>query len=93
VSASADDLRPELDAVRRVELALREGHPRMALSILDRLDREIPQGKLHEERLASFVMARCAVGLGSRAALVREFTESYPESVYGERVARSCDEP
>lgn len=80
----------ELQGVRRMELALREGQPALALSILDQLDRDVPEGGMREERRAGFVMARCAVGLGSRAALLREFENQYPESMYLERVRRHC---
>lgn len=80
----------ELQGVRRMELALREGQPALALSILDQLDRDVPEGRMREERRAGFVMARCAVGLGSRAALLREFESQHPESMYLERVRRHC---
>jgi hypothetical protein len=80
----------ELRALGRVELALREHHPQLALSILDGLDREVPDGQLGQERLAAFAVARCAIGLGSRAALLQEFERSHPDSVYLGRVKQSC---
>jgi hypothetical protein len=83
-------LAAELRALRRVELALRENQPRLALTLLDELDRAVPDGKLSEERLAAFVVARCAIGLGSRGALLREFANSHPDSVYLGRVEQSC---
>jgi hypothetical protein len=88
--ASNPSLELELAAVRRMDLALREGKPSLALSILDQLDREVPEGALLEERLAGFVMARCEVGLGSRAALLSEFERQHAGSMYLERVRKHC---
>jgi hypothetical protein len=80
----------ELRALRRVERALRDGQPRRALALLGELDRDVPEGRLVEERLATFLMARCALVLGTPERLRRELTDSYPRSVYRARVEQSC---
>jgi hypothetical protein len=80
----------ELRALRRVERALREQQPRRALELLGELDRDVPEGRLVEERLATFLMARCALGLGTPARLRGEFNDAYPRSVYRARVEQSC---
>jgi hypothetical protein len=88
-------LAEELAAVKRIERALRNGEPNVALELLDELDQRVPDGVLGEERLAASMMARCAMGLGTRRALRYEFANRYPGSAYLERVARACpvDEP
>jgi hypothetical protein len=80
----------ELRALRQVERALRERQPRRALELLGELDRDVPEGRLVEERLATFLMARCALGLGTPARLRAEFNDAYPRSVYRARVEQSC---
>lgn len=89
-SSPADSLEAELRLLRSVEQALREQRPRHALALLDELDRKVPAGKLGEERLAAFVVARCEIGLGSRAALLREFLGAHADSVYRARVEQAC---
>lgn len=80
----------ELAAVKRIERALRNGEPNAALELLDDLDERMPDGALHEERMAASVMARCALGLGARSTLRNEFANQHPSSAYLERVARAC---
>jgi len=90
LSPAAQSLEAETRALRRVERALRDGDPRLALELLGELDRTVPEGKLQEERLAAFSMARCALGAGSAATIVREFSQRHPQSVYFARVAQAC---
>lgn len=84
-------LAKELQTLRAVERALREGNPGFALSLLRELDRAVPNGRLQEERLATLTIARCTTGdvpLG--VDLAQDFAERYPDSVYGRRVFDAC---
>jgi len=56
----ASSLSEEVRTLRRVERALRDQNPRLALALLGDLDKEVPVGQLGEERLAASVQARCA---------------------------------
>jgi hypothetical protein len=88
--AAPPSIEEELRLLRRVERALREGDPRAAFISLRELDRRVPEGQLTEERAAADVMVRCALALGTPAALVRRFSDAYPESAYLARVRQSC---
>jgi len=81
----------ELQALRAVDRALREGRPHLARALLQQLEREIPGGRLLEERQASLVMARCLAGetaFGVDPA--EDFREAHPDSVYLSRVQQAC---
>jgi len=87
----ASSLAVELEGLRAVERALREGKPGFALSLLRELDDKVPKGRLLEERLATRTIARCAAGdVPMGIDLAEEFAERYPDSVYGRRVADAC---
>lgn len=86
----SSSLELEVRLMKTVERALREGDPGRALRGLDQLDQEVPQGSLGEERLAASVIARCRLGLGSRAKLIEEFSSQYANSGYAQRVQTSC---
>jgi hypothetical protein len=90
-AARGPSLEEETRMLARVERALRERNPQQALVLLGELDRNVPGGQLVEERLAAFIMARCSLGLGSPALLVREFSQRHPGSVYFARVRQTCD--
>jgi hypothetical protein len=85
-----DGLEEELRTLRRVDRAQREGNARLALSLLDDLDREVPVGKLGEERAAARTLARCMLGYGAHTDLHREFVQRFPDSVYAARVSEAC---
>jgi hypothetical protein len=85
-----DGLEEELRTLRRVDRAQRDGNARLALSLLDDLDREVPAGKLGEERAAARTLARCTLGYGAQSVLHREFVQRHPGSVYAARVAEAC---
>ena len=81
----------EVRALRSVERALRDGQPGLALALLSALDREVPQGKLGEEREALSVIARCAQGQAPLGVDLGElFAERYPGSVYARRTEQAC---
>jgi hypothetical protein len=87
----AQSLELEVRAMRAVERALRDEQPRRALELLADLDRTVPGGALAEERSAAFLMARCTLGFGTPAKLLREFEALHPGSVYLTRVAQACE--
>jgi hypothetical protein len=95
-SASAQPLTPEESlaeetrALARVERALRNNNPGLALLLLDELGRAVPHGKLLEERDASRAITRCRLGQGSPNALAEDFAQRYPNSVYLKRVEKTC---
>jgi len=90
-ASPAESLGPEVRALRAVEHALRDNEPRLALAILQQLDRDIPKGKLNEERRATTVIARCSAGdVPFGINLAEDFASDYPGSVYLERVEQSC---
>ena len=83
-------LQIEIAALRRVELALREGRAQQALSTLDELDRIVPNGKLTEERAAAFVVARCTLEPAARTQLLRAYRLHHPNTMFTRRVEASC---
>jgi hypothetical protein len=86
-SAALDE---EVRTLRRVERALREQNPRLALALLDDLDRAVPNGQLGMERFAASTLARCALGYGSRPALLEDFAKRHPASAYLTRIRQEC---
>jgi hypothetical protein len=87
----AAGLEAELRALRGVERALRDHQPGLALALLRRLDAEVPDGKLVEERDATAAIARCQLGdVPFGVNLARDFADRHPDSVYAERVAAGC---
>jgi hypothetical protein len=88
---SAASLANEVRGLRSVDRALRDQRPGLALALLARLDREVPGGRLAEEREATSVIAHCALGDGPLGVdLAADFAERHPSSVYLERVRQSC---
>lgn len=80
----------EVIQLRRVQRALREGNPRLALVLLDDLDTAVPRGRLGEERAAARVIARCVLGAGPASVLAEDFAAAFPNSVYAARVKQAC---
>jgi hypothetical protein len=80
----------EVRTLRRVERALREGNPRLALALLEDLDRAVPNGQLGMERSAASTLARCALGYGSPSALLEDFSKQHPSSAYLARIRQEC---
>ncbi|HET6283143.1 MAG TPA: hypothetical protein VFH73_19450 [Polyangia bacterium] len=79
-------------ALRSVERALRDHQPGMALALLLQLDRTVPSGKLSEEREATAIIARCALGeVPFGIDLPADFAERHPDSVYLRRIEQACE--
>jgi hypothetical protein len=90
-SPPADSLAVEVRALGNAERALRDYNPSLALAFLEDLDRQVPHGRLTEERDAAATLARCARGdrpIG--VDLAGEFAERHPKSVYRARIEETC---
>jgi hypothetical protein len=88
---ATESLAIEVRALRNAERALRDSNPGLALAFLQELDRQVPNGKLAEERDAAATTARCARGdhpFGVNMA--NEFAQRHPASVYRARVEQAC---
>jgi len=93
VAASASgesSLELETRLLARVERALRDDNPRLALGLLGELEREVPGGQLEEERRAARVIAHCKLGTEFAPKLAEEFSASYASSAYRERIRAAC---
>jgi hypothetical protein len=90
-AAPPDTLGEEVRVLREVDRALREQRPLIALELLNELDRAVPKGRLHEERTAARVLARCDTSSRAEAQqLGVTFSKEHPGSVYEPRVLRGC---
>jgi hypothetical protein len=88
-----DTLEPldaELALLRRVERALRNDDPALALALLAELDQRFPQTRLAEERLAARTMAECRQHAPGAVLHAQAFLRERPASVYSERVQSAC---
>jgi hypothetical protein len=90
-SAADAALGEETRLVARVERALRDGNPRLALGLLGELDRTNPGGQLREERDAARVLGRCALATESTPEVAQEFAKRYPGSAYLPRITEACE--
>jgi len=85
---------PGLDAetrlLARVERALRDDNPRLALGLLGELERTVPGGQLQEERAAARTMAACELDPDASSAQTSAFTKRYPTSAYLGRIQATC---
>ncbi|MEI9950110.1 MAG: hypothetical protein WDO74_14340 [Pseudomonadota bacterium] len=80
----------EVRQLRRVERAIRESNPRLALVLIEDLDRAIPAGQLLEERRAASLMANCQLGAAGAVATARAFATQHAGSAYLTRVIEIC---
>lgn len=80
----------ETDHVRRVRRALAQHDASLALLLLDELDRNVPNGRLMQERDAGRAIARCLQEPRRRAATRAAFERRHPSSVHQTRVAQAC---
>jgi hypothetical protein len=88
------ELSEALELLRNAEAAVRRSEGLEARMWLGDLDRRAPREMLREERLATLVLASCALGDGAaaRAALL-ELEQQNPESMYRARLEGSCAAP
>ncbi len=89
-SSAESPLELETRLLTRVERALRDDNPRLALGLLGELDREVPGGQLAEERRAARVIAHCELGTASAPELARDFLARYASSAYRARIETAC---
>ncbi len=80
----------EVRQLRRIERAIRESNPRLALVLLEELARAIPAGQLLEERQAAGIMANCQLGAAAAVAAARVFVAKHAGSAYLTRVIEIC---
>jgi hypothetical protein len=81
-----------LQLLHRAERAIYSDNAAWAVSLLDQLDERAPPTLLHEERVATRVLAWCADGQVERAeTLARQAREQAPASIYGALLERACD--
>ncbi|MCA9692419.1 MAG: hypothetical protein KC636_22660 [Myxococcales bacterium] len=82
----------ELQLIRAAEALVKEGRTDAALAVLDRHEREFPEGQLIPERVASRVSALCQRGEATKArALAQRFLREYPGSHLEGRVRGACE--
>jgi len=88
---SAPSLEQETRGLSSVQVALRDGRPSQALTLLDAQERVFARGTLVTERSAARVFALCALGRTEQArSAARRFLSSHPASPLAERVRASC---
>ena len=93
---SESTLAAEIALLERAERAIRAGEGKLALVLVDQLEREFPASALHQERAAARVLARCiearSAGPAERVAArsgAQQFLAN-GSSVYAERVRERC---
>jgi hypothetical protein len=79
--------------MRRIERALRNEQPALALALLAEVEARFPRSALEEERLAASVMAHCGLHDPGHERRAQSFLESRPRSVYRTRVVAACGAP
>jgi hypothetical protein len=87
---SAQTLSEEARELQRVDRALRNGNPSLALGLLTELDERIPRGVLLEERAAARLIARCLNGDAGAAIAAVTWLERHSASVYAPRLRAAC---
>lgn len=86
-----DPLDTEVDLLRRVEHALRQGNGRLAVALLRELDDTVPEGQLRQERTASHIMADCINASLEAKANAARYLEQNSKSPFAARVRVLCD--
>jgi len=89
-AVATNPLNDELALLRRVERALRNADPALALALLGELDERFPESRLVEERQAAKLMAHCRAGSADAVARAHAFLHDSPSSVYRQRVQSAC---
>ncbi len=87
--AAAGALAGELAFVREVNASLVAGDPARALELVDTYPRRHPTRLLQEEVTALQVIASC--GLRPDVGRAAAFAQTFPRSMFAERVRRACD--
>jgi len=88
---TADSLAEEVRLLREARAALDRADPSRALGLLDVHASRFPRGTLYEERLATRVLAFCALGRIDAARLAaQELERASPRSPHLGRVRASC---
>jgi len=90
-AAAPNPLNDELALLRRVERALRNADPELALALLGELDERFPDTPLVEERQAARLMAGCRLNDAAAVARAHAFLHDNPASVYRQRVQLACE--
>lgn len=80
----------ELALLRRIERALRNDQPALALALLAESEARFADSALQEERRAAHVMAHCGLRDAGYERRAQEFLRSRPRSVYRARVLAAC---
>jgi hypothetical protein len=80
----------EVRQLRRIERAIRDGNPRLALAIADNLDRDIAHGQLLTERRAARLMAGCQLDVAAGASAAQLFLATNPQTAYASRIRELC---
>lgn len=90
-SSIDDTLAEEIRLVSAAQSALRDNAPERALAALSEHASRFPHGVLRDERMASRVLALCALGDEAQARIVKsELERSSPYSSHLQRLAGSC---
>ena len=90
VAGPPPGLDEEVRQLRRIERAVREGNPRLALVIAEDLDQSIPRGQLLVERRAATLMASCQLGADGAEQVAADFLRNNPDSAYAARLREIC---
>jgi hypothetical protein len=89
-ASSTLGLDEEVRQLRRIERAIRDGNPRLAVAIADNLDRDMPRGQLLTERRAARLMAGCQLDVAAGAVAAARFLATNPQTAYASRIRELC---
>lgn len=88
-TATPPPLHDELRLLERTRVALAQGRPELAMSLLSLYEKRHPTGQLRQEATVLRVQALDARGQSQKAdALAEDFVEKNPHSAHAPRVAR-----
>jgi hypothetical protein len=89
--SEVESLQEELSYLRRAQNALGSGDPQRALGLVRSLDEQMPRGRMLPEREVTRILSLCALGAHEEARTRgRTFLQNYGNTLYAERVRRSC---